>query len=202
MSFVYKYVRILSPSPSRPQARLAARGATSTWSALLKFVVSHRAPTLPVTVAGARNVGLPSQFIKSTKVLMATPQGLHLGYHTHQPLPVAGWQSLSVRERGPRLRSLSSWPRALQEESVWYSALLLWVISVQLSLIKLCDGLQTRAARVFSGRGKEVRGHSSSFANGRCSLREVCAQLTLRGVAATHGAAECWSAQIWTAGTS
>ena len=28
------------------------------------------------------NLGFPSQFIKSTKVLMATPQGRHLGYHT------------------------------------------------------------------------------------------------------------------------
>ena len=65
LSSVHIYVRVWSPSPSRPQAqaRLTARGAATAIagvrpararSALLKFVV-YRAPTLPVTVAAATN---------------------------------------------------------------------------------------------------------------------------------------------------
>ena len=38
--------------------------------------------TSTISRHGFKTLGFPSQFIKSTKVLMATPQGRRLGYHT------------------------------------------------------------------------------------------------------------------------
>ena len=65
-----------------PTAGGAGSGFEEAHGARVRPAGAPRDESIPFPRRFSKTWGFPSQFIKSTKVLMATPQGRRLGYHT------------------------------------------------------------------------------------------------------------------------